>query len=103
MIYNMSENLEFNSFCRWTFWYVYTLSHIEKKKMRKKGRFNEYVLHEVFSFGTVRYYDVKLWLKIEDFWKMYNNTYQVSDLIANTDYLMFKKGIRPEWEDPHNK
>jgi translation initiation factor 4E len=24
-------------------------------------------------------------------------------LIANTDYLLFKKGIRPEWEDPHNK
>ena len=37
----------------WTFWYVYTLSHREKKKLGKKGRFNEYVLHEVFSFGTV--------------------------------------------------
>mmetsp|Transcript_43342 Transcript_43342/g.31645 ORF Transcript_43342/g.31645 Transcript_43342/m.31645 type:complete len:151 (+) Transcript_43342:176-628(+) len=60
--------------------------------MGKKGRYNEYVLHEVFTFGTV-----------EDFWRMYNNTYPISDLIANTDYLLFKKGIRPEWEDPHNK
>ena len=34
---------------------------------------------------------------------MYNNTYNISEIIPNTDYLMFKKGIRPEWEDPHNK
>ena len=34
---------------------------------------------------------------------MYNNVYTVSEIISNTDYLMFKKGIRPEWEDPRNK
>ena len=34
---------------------------------------------------------------------MYNNTYGVSQVISNTDYLLFKKGIRPEWEDPANK
>lgn len=34
---------------------------------------------------------------------MYNNTYQISEIIPNTDYLLFKKGIRPEWEDPYNK
>ena len=33
---------------------------------------------------------------------MYNNTYMISEIIPNTDYLLFKKGIRPEWEDPHN-
>ena len=33
---------------------------------------------------------------------MYNNTYSINELISNTDYLLFKKGIRPEWEDPHN-
>ena len=38
---------------RWTFWYVYTLSHREKQKYPRKNRFNEYILHEVFSFGTV--------------------------------------------------
>jgi translation initiation factor 4E len=26
----------------------------------------------------------------------------VNEIISNTDYLLFKKGIRPEWEDPHN-
>ncbi len=34
---------------------------------------------------------------------MYNNLYTVSEIIPNTDYLMFRKGIRPEWEDPRNK
>ena len=34
---------------------------------------------------------------------MYNNIYSVTEVISNTDYLMFKKGIRPEWEDPANK
>ena len=23
--------------------------------------------------------------------------------MPNTDYMLFKKGIRPEWEDPNNK
>ena len=60
--------------------------------MKKTVRYNEYVLHEVFTFGTV-----------EEFWRMYNNTYSISEVISNTDYLIFKKGIRPEWEDPANK
>jgi translation initiation factor 4E len=34
---------------------------------------------------------------------MYNNTYQTSEVISNTDYLMFKKHIKPEWEDPANR
>ena len=78
---------------RWTFWYVYTLSHREKKRMNKKNaRYKEYLLHEVYTFGT-----------IEEFWKMYNHTNTVGEVISNTDYLNFKKGIRPEWEDPSNQ
>jgi translation initiation factor 4E len=71
---------------------VYTLSHREKKRNKKNARYNEYVLHEVYTFGSV-----------EEFWKMYNHTYTIAEVISNTDYLIFKKGIRPEWEDPANK
>ena len=71
---------------------MYTLSHNEKKKQGKKGRHHEYILHEVYSFGTV-----------DDFWSMYNNIYSVEEIMPNTDYMMFKKGIRPEWEDVSNK
>ena len=58
----------------------------------KRVRHYEYVLHEVFTFNT-----------LEDFWRMYNNTYQTSEVISNTDYLMFKKHVKPEWEDPANR
>jgi len=34
---------------------------------------------------------------------MYNNTYPVTELMPNIDYMLFKKGIRPEWEDASNK
>ena len=67
------------------------MSHRDKKKIKQMRR-NDYDLREVYSFET-----------IEDFWHMYNNLYSVSEIISNTDYLLFKKGIRPEWEDPENK
>jgi len=31
---------------------------------------------------------------------MYNNIYKVEEIMPNTDYMLFKKGVRPEWEDP---
>ena len=34
---------------------------------------------------------------------MYNNITKVEDLMPNTDYMLFKKGVRPEWEDAQNK
>jgi hypothetical protein len=32
---------------------VYTLSHREKMSKGRRGRYNEYQLHEVYSFNTV--------------------------------------------------
>ena len=34
---------------------------------------------------------------------MYNNVYGINEVISNTDYLLFKNGVKPEWEDPANK
>ena len=34
---------------------------------------------------------------------MFHNTFTVREVISNTDFLIFKKGVRPEWEDPANK
>jgi len=92
--FRMSKFIILNEqfYFRWTFWYVYTLSHNEKKKQGKRGRHHEYILHEVYSFGT-----------IEDFWKMHNNIYSVEEIMPNTDYMLFKKGVRPEWEDTQNR
>ncbi|CEP09162.1 hypothetical protein [Parasitella parasitica] len=39
---------------------------------------------------------------VEDFWGVYNNIVKVNHLEVTTNYHIFKKGIRPEWEDPAN-
>lgn len=67
------------------------------------------LLKEVISFDSV-----------EEFWGIYvsaiawalelsyrlflqNNIAPVSELAVKSDYHLFKKGVRPEWEDPQNK
>lgn len=77
---------------KWTFWYVYDMSHQERKRKKGKARWQkEYKLNEVFTFGT-----------IEEFWRLFNQVTSVKHLVANTDYLLFKDGVKPEWEDPKN-
>eukprot|EP01105_Mastigella_eilhardi_P011208 TRINITY_DN2593_c0_g1_i2.p1 TRINITY_DN2593_c0_g1~~TRINITY_DN2593_c0_g1_i2.p1 ORF type:complete len:238 (+),score=62.79 TRINITY_DN2593_c0_g1_i2:119-832(+) len=40
---------------------------------------------------------------VEDFWGMYNNLAQLSEVSLGSNYSMFKAGIRPSWEDVSNK
>ncbi|KAF6205211.1 hypothetical protein GE061_019378 [Apolygus lucorum] len=49
-------------------------------------------LKEITSFSTV-----------EDFWSLYNHIKAASELKPGSDYSLFKKGIRPMWEDDANK
>ncbi|CAO3599901.1 unnamed protein product [Absidia cylindrospora] len=39
---------------------------------------------------------------VEDFWGVYNNIVKVDRLDTSSNYHLFKKGVRPEWEDPAN-
>ncbi|KAG0181364.1 eukaryotic translation initiation factor 4E [Apophysomyces sp. BC1034] len=39
---------------------------------------------------------------VEDFWGVYNNIVKVNHLDTSSNYHLFKKGVRPEWEDPAN-
>ncbi|KAI8379154.1 translation initiation factor eIF 4e-like domain-containing protein [Radiomyces spectabilis] len=39
---------------------------------------------------------------VEDFWGVYNNIVKVNHLDVSSNYHIFKKGIRPEWEDAAN-
>ena len=39
---------------------------------------------------------------IEDFWGMYNNVPGIEKMEDSSDYMFFKEGIRPAWEDPAN-
>ncbi|KAH8554157.1 translation initiation factor Eif4e [Umbelopsis sp. PMI_123] len=49
-------------------------------------------LKEIVTFKT-----------IEDFWAVFNNIVKVSRLDISSNYHLFKKGVRPEWEDPANE
>mmetsp|Transcript_35201 Transcript_35201/g.60281 ORF Transcript_35201/g.60281 Transcript_35201/m.60281 type:complete len:204 (-) Transcript_35201:34-645(-) len=40
---------------------------------------------------------------IEQFWSVYNHMVRPNDLPNTADYHMFKKGIKPMWEDDANK
>ncbi|KAI8992014.1 translation initiation factor eIF 4e-like domain-containing protein [Mycotypha africana] len=39
---------------------------------------------------------------VEDFWGVHNNIVKVNHLEISSNYHIFKKGVRPEWEDPVN-
>ncbi|KAM0799412.1 translation initiation factor Eif4e [Usnea florida] len=68
----------------WTLWFT-------KPPSGKGDNWND-LLKEVVTFDSV-----------EEFWGVYNNITPTSELALKSDYHLFKKGIRPEWEDPQNK
>ncbi|KAI8644162.1 translation initiation factor eIF 4e-like domain-containing protein [Parasitella parasitica] len=39
---------------------------------------------------------------VEDFWCAFNNVAKINHLPPNSNYHLFKQGIRPEWEDEAN-
>ncbi|RMX95059.1 hypothetical protein D0867_13629, partial [Hortaea werneckii] len=67
----------------WTLWFT--------KPPSGKQDWSE-LLKEVITFDSV-----------EEFWGIYNNITPASELAQKSDYHLFKRGVRPEWEDPQNK
>jgi len=82
---NVSHPLE----NEWTFWYDKRLG----AGARVKGERDRYEsnLKPIGSFATV-----------EDFWRHYNYMAKPSQLDNNANYHLFKKGVKPLWEDPVN-
>ncbi|KAI1914180.1 eukaryotic translation initiation factor 4E [Ophidiomyces ophidiicola] len=68
----------------WTLWFT-------KPPIGKGDNWND-LLKEVVTFNSV-----------EEFWGIYNNITPTSELGLKADYHLFKKGVRPEWEDQQNK
>ncbi|CAH1369158.1 hypothetical protein MTP99_010634 [Tenebrio molitor] len=66
----------------WTLWYYENDRSQTWEKNQK----------EIASFQTV-----------EDFWSLYNHIKPASELRQGNDYSLFKRGIRPMWEDDANK
>ncbi|XP_018577506.1 eukaryotic translation initiation factor 4E-1A-like [Anoplophora glabripennis] len=66
----------------WTLWY-YENDRTQSWAQNQK---------EIASFQTV-----------EDFWSLYNHIKPASELRQGSDYSLFKKGIKPMWEDEANR
>ncbi|CAH0767945.1 unnamed protein product [Bemisia tabaci] len=66
----------------WTLWYF---ENDRSRKWEENQR-------EVIDFNTV-----------EDFWCLFNHIKPAGELKNSSDYSLFKKGIRPMWEDDANK
>jgi translation initiation factor 4E len=73
----------------WTFWY----DRRPAQGKRMKGELENYEsnLREIGTFGTV-----------EDFWRYYNHMMKPSKMENNANYHLFKKGVKPMWEDEAN-
>lgn len=68
----------------WTLWF-------DNPKKKANAQSWSQNLKEVVNVDTV-----------EDFWGVHNNIVKVNLLDISSNYHVFKKGIRPEWEDPAN-
>lgn len=66
----------------WTLWY---LEHDRQKTW-------EDMQNKITDFDTV-----------EDFWSLYNHIRVASEIGSGNDYSLFKRNIRPMWEDETNK
>lgn len=52
-------------------------------------------------FGNLQ--TVAVFNTVEDFWSTYNHIKRPTDLEFGSNYHMFKKGVKPMWEDPANE
>jgi len=66
----------------WTLWYFLADKNIAWEDSQI----------QVASFDTV-----------EDFWSLFNNIQDASQLRMGCDYSLFKTGVKPMWEDESNK
>ena len=64
----------------------------DKNKRNDKPKDWRENLTPLYTFNTV-----------EDFWILYGHILNPSKLRVKNDYMLFKEGIKPEWEDPGNK
>jgi len=73
----------------WTYWYDKRPG--AGRRLRGEQEAYESNLRPIGSFGTV-----------EDFWRYYNHIFKPSKMEANANQHLFKKDVKPMWEDAAN-
>lgn len=82
------------------------------EKFDLKNRHGKHVLEECWSFWFYKNNPSNEWKDnlvnlgkvefVEDFWSMYNHLKPARYLSDRCDYMLFKDGIKPMWEDERN-
>ncbi|CAM9906403.1 unnamed protein product, partial [Hapterophycus canaliculatus] len=70
---------------KWTLWY-------DNAKLKAATETWADNLKHIMAFDSV-----------EDFWALFNNVMPPSMLTVNSNYSVFKEGVKPMWEDEANK
>ncbi|KAL7004669.1 eukaryotic translation initiation factor 4E [Cystobasidiomycetes sp. EMM_F5] len=71
-------------YSKWILWF-------DNASKADKAKEWEEQLQQVMAFESV-----------EEFWGLYNNIVPPSHIATNSNYYLFKAGIKPAWEDPAN-
>lgn len=77
----------------WTMWFMNGDNKVKAHKPPIDGglEWNQGLI-ELYTFESV-----------EDFWAVYNHIQLPAKLRLKNDYMVFRKGVRPEWEDSTNR
>ena len=70
----------------WTFWYM-----IRHSRGAVQAANYETNIHPIATITTA-----------EEFWSIYGHLKRVGELPTNSDYQLFRAGVKPAWEDPAN-
>lgn len=70
-------------------WTLYFVSQANKQRVPATSTAWENHMKELYTFATV-----------EDFWRLWNAITEAGDMLG--DYFLFRKDIKPSWEDPAN-
>lgn len=68
--------------CEWSLWYY----------EKEAGKSWEQCFHEVAAIKS-----------IEEFWILFNSIKLPTDINEGCNYALFRNGVRPMWEDDHNR
>jgi len=87
----------------WTLWFTKTPSATGPKESWAD------LLKEVITFDSVEEFwgyffspiSSGVWMVVDS--RIFNNISKVSEIPLKSDYALFKKGVRPEWEDDANR
>lgn len=78
--------------CSWTLWYM--------NGDHKSHAYQAMTSTEAWSTNLVK---LSTFSTVEAFWQVMNHIAQPSKLRVKNDYMLFREGIKPQWEDEANK